>query len=131
MHDAMPIAEVVRTLQYDFGQLREVGQRILCSIDCCDVEKAKDDLVAFQVIQDSHFWFQNRMMEAADYPDMEEHIRCHERLHAVLVAINKVLSSGRFSALTVEVARFIEESLAHIDEMDDPFQEFLMRGNPD
>jgi hemerythrin len=131
MHDAMPVAEIVRTLQYDYEQLREVGGRILQSIECCDVERARDDLLEFQILQDGHFWFQNRLMEAAAYPDLEEHIRCHERLHTVLLAINRVLCSGRFSALTSEVARFIEESLSHIDEMDDPFEEFLIRDNPD
>lgn len=127
MNDAMPVAEMIKTLSYDHERLREVGTRILNAIECCNVESACGDLLEFQLIQDSHFWFQNRLMEAASYPAMEEHMRCHERLHRILIAINGVLCSGRFSALTTDLASFIEQSLAHIPEMDDPFHEFLVQ----
>lgn len=126
MHDAMPVAEMINTLSYDHDRMREVGERILAAIECCDVEAARGDLLEFQLIQDSHFWFQDRLMEAAGYPQMEEHVRCHRRLNAILMAINGVLCSGRFSALTGELAEFIEESLAHIHEMDEPFHDYLI-----
>ncbi|MEN8195548.1 MAG: hypothetical protein ABFS30_03420 [Pseudomonadota bacterium] len=127
MNDAMPVADMIKTLSYDHERLREVGARILDAIECCNVECACGDLLEFQLIQDSHFWFQNRLMEAASYPAREDHIRCHKRLHTILIAINGVLCTGRFSALTVDLASFIEESLAHIHEMDDPFHEFLIQ----
>lgn len=127
MNDAMPVAEMIKTLSYDHERLREVGARILEAIECCNVESACGDLLEFQLIQDSHFWFQNRLMEASYYPARDEHIRCHERLHRILIAINGVLCSGKFSALTTDLASFVEESLAHIPEMDDPFHEFLIR----
>lgn len=126
MNDAMPVADMIRTLQYDHERLREVGARILEAIECCCVESACRDLLEFQLIQDSHFWFQNRLMEAASYPAREDHIRCHDRLHRILIAINGVFCSGRYSALTTDLASFIEESLEHIPEMDDPFHDFLI-----
>lgn len=127
MHDAMPVAEMIHTLSYDHDRMRDVGSRILDAIECCNVEAARDGLLEFQFIQDSHFWFQNRLMEAADYPQAAEHIRSHDRLATVLLAINGVLCTGRFSALTDEVAAIIRESLDHIDEMDQPFHEFLVQ----
>jgi hemerythrin len=127
MNDAMPVADMIRTLNYDHERLREVGKRILDAIECCNVQSACGDLLEFQLIQDSHFWFQNRLMEAASYPDREDHIRCHDRMLRILTAINGVLCSGRFTALTTDLASFIEESLAHIPEMDEPFHEFLIR----
>jgi hemerythrin len=126
MHDAMPVAEIIRTLQYDHERMREIGARILSAIGKCDVNCACGDLLEFQLVQDSHFWFQNRLMEAADYPDMEEHVRCHERLHNILIAVNGALCSGRYSTLTDELAAFIEEALAHITEMDEPFHDYLI-----
>jgi hemerythrin len=126
MNDAMPVAEMIKTLRYDHDRLREVGARILAAIECCDIEEARGDLLEFQLIQDSHFWFQDRLMEAANYPDTESHVRCHKRLNSILMAVNGVLCSGRFSALTAELAGFIEESLDHIHEMDDPFHKFLI-----
>lgn len=126
MNDAMPVAEMIKTLSYDHDRMREVGKRILEAIECCDVEAARDDLLEFQLIQDSHFWFQDRLMKAADYPDTEQHVRRHKRLNSILMAVNGVLCSGRFSALTNELAAFLEESLAHIDEMDHPFHKFLI-----
>ena len=126
MHDAMPVAEMIRTLEYDYDRMREIGARILAAIECCDVKCACGDLLEFQLVQDSHFWFQNRLMEAADYPQMEDHVSSHERLNCILVAINGALCSGRFSSLTGELADFIEEALAHISEMDEPFHEFLL-----
>lgn len=126
MRDAMPVAEMIRTLSYDHDRMREVAGRILKAIDCCDVESARGDLLEFQLIQDGHFWFQNRLMEAAGYPEADEHIRCHERLATVLTAVNGVLCSGRFSVLTDQLAAFVEESLDHIDQMDLPFHDFLI-----
>lgn len=126
MHDAMPVAEMIRTLQYDYKRMREIGARILAAIESCEVNCACSDLLEFQLVQDSHFWFQNRLMEAADYPQTEEHVNCHERLNGILVAINGALCSGRFSALTVDLADFVEESLAHISDMDEPFHEYLI-----
>ena len=126
MNDAIPVAKMIVTLSEDCGQLRELGARILAAIECCDVEAARGHLLEFQLIQDSHFRFQNRLMEEAAYPAMEEHVRCHERLYAILMAINGALCSGRCSALTAELAAFIEESLAHIHEMDQPFHDFLI-----
>jgi len=127
MNDAMPVAEMIKTLSYDHDRLREVGERILKAIECCNVETACGDLLEFQLIQDSHFWFQDRLMEAAGYPGMEDHVRCHKRLLTILIAINGVLCSGRFSALTTDLASFIEQSLAHIHEMDHPFHDFLIQ----
>ena len=126
MTDAMPVAEMIETLSYDHDRMREIGERILAAIECCDVEAARGDLLEFQLVQDSHFWFQDRLMQAADYPEAQEHARCHQRLNTILMAINGVLCSGRFSALTGELAGFIRESLAHIDEMDEPFHEYLI-----
>ena len=126
MNDAMPVAEMIKTLSYDYDRLRELGSRIIGAIDCCNVESACGDLLEFQLVQDSHFWFQDRLMEAASYPGMEDHVRCHKRLHGILIAINGVLCSGRYSALTADLASFIEESLAHIHEMDHPFHDFLI-----
>ncbi|MBE9557800.1 MAG: hypothetical protein IMF08_13160 [Proteobacteria bacterium] len=127
MNDAMPVADIVKTLSYDHDRMRVVGARVLAAIECCDIESARGDLLEFQLIQDSHFWFQDRLMEAANYPDTADHSRCHKRLNTILMAVNGVLCSGRFSALTEELAAFIEESLAHIHEMDDPFHRFLIK----
>lgn len=126
MHDAMPVAEVIRTLQYDYDRMRDLGARILGAINECDVQCACSDLLELQLVQDGHFWFQNRLMEAAGYPRADEHIRSHDRLNGILVAINGALCSGRFSALSGDLASFIQESLAHIAEMDEPFHEYLM-----
>jgi hemerythrin len=127
MNDAMPVAEMIKTLSYDHDRMREVGARILEAIERREVEAACGDLLEFQLIQDSHFWFQDRLMKAAEYPDAEPHACRHKRMHSVLMAVNGVLCSGRFSTLTDELAAFIEESLAHIHEMDDPFHEFLIK----
>jgi hemerythrin len=127
MNDAMPVAEMIKTLSYDHDRMREVGARILEAIERREVEAACGDLLEFQLIQDSHFWFQDRLMKAAEYPDAEPHACRHKRMHSVLMAVNGVLCSGSFSTLTDELAAFIEESLAHIHEMDDPFHEFLIK----
>jgi hemerythrin len=127
MNDAMPVAEIVKTLSYDHDRMREVGTRLLKAVDSCDFEAVRGDLLEFQLIQDSHFWFQDRLMEAAAYPDTERHMRRHKRLHSILRAVNGVLCSGSFSALSDEFGSFIEESLAHIHEMDDPFHQYLIK----
>lgn len=125
MGDPERIAEMLEALDDDHARLHSLGSSIVHAIDANDVERAAHCLLELQGVQASHFRFEESLMEEADFPGREAHAYSHERLVAALDSINDALNVGRVSRLSQELGAFIENSLAHISELDDGFRSFL------
>ena len=126
MTEQRPIAEILEAHADDHERLHKLGNIILRAILVNDVDKVADCLLELQAAQTSHFRFEERLMEEVGFPDRETHARSHETLTATLGAINQALDLGRFSSLSRELGAFIEDSLAHVAELDEPFRCFLV-----
>ena len=126
MAEPRPIKEILEAHADDHEQLHKLGSTIQRAILANDVDKVADSLLELQASQTSHFRFEERLMEEVGFPDRETHARSHEKLTATLGAINQALGLGRFSSLSRELSAFIEDSLAHIAELDETFRCFLV-----
>lgn len=126
MAEPRPITEIMEALEDDHARLHKLGSTIQQAIEVNDVDSAAHCLLELQVAQTSHFRFEERLMEEAGFPDREAHARSHERQTATLGAINQALDLGRFSSLSRDLGAFIEDSLAHIAELDETFRCFLV-----
>jgi hemerythrin-like metal-binding protein len=126
MTEQRPITEILEAHADDHEQLHQLGCTIQQAILVNDVGKVADCLLELQAVQTSHFRFEERLMEEVGFPDRETHARSHEKLTATLGAINQALDLGRFSSLSRELGAFINDSLAHIEEIDETFRCFLV-----
>jgi hemerythrin-like metal-binding protein len=125
MGDPDRITEMLAALDDDHARLHKLGSNILRAIDANNVDRAAHCLLELQGLQASHFRFEESLMEEAEFPGRDAHADSHERLVAALDSINHALDVGRVSRLSQELGAFIEDSLAHISELDETFQGFL------
>ncbi len=125
MNEPKPIEDMLEALEGDHARLRKLGSTILQAIEVDDVDSAAHCLLQLQVAQTSHFKFEERLMKEAGYPGHEAHARSHARLTETLGAINQTLGFGRFRTLSRDLGAFIQNSLAHVAELDETFREFL------
>jgi hemerythrin len=125
MDEPKPIAAMLEAMEDDHARLHKLGSTIQQAIEVNDVDSAARCLLQLQVAQTSHFRLEERLMEETGFPDRETHARSHERLTGALGAINQALSLGRFSSLSRDLGAFIEDSLAHVAELDETFRYFL------
>ena len=126
MAEPRPIAEILEAHADDHEQLHKLGSTIQQAILVNDVDKVADCLLELQASQTSHFQFEERLMEEVGFPDRETHARSHEKLTATLRAINQALGLGLFSSVSRELGAFIEDSLAHVADLDETFRCFLV-----
>lgn len=125
MDEPKSIAAMLKTLEDDHARLHKLGSTIQQAIEVNDENSAVRHLIKLQVAQASHFWLEERLMEEARFPDHKAHARSHETLTATLRAINQALRLGRFSSVSRDLDAFIEDSRAHVAQIDETFRCFL------
>lgn len=125
MDEPKSVAEMLEALENDHARLHKLGSAIQQAIEVSDKNAAVHGLAKLQVAQASHFWLEERLMEKVRFPDHKAHARKHETLATTLEAITQTLRLDRFSSVSLELDAFIEDSRAHVAELDGTFCCFL------
>lgn len=125
MPNTKSIAEMLDALEEDHKRLHKLGSTVLQALEVNDTDCAAHCLLELQIAQRSHFKFEEQLMKEAGYPGRENHVRSHEQLNATLSAINHALNIDRFRNLSRDLGSFVDDSVAHVRELDEAFQEFL------
>jgi hemerythrin len=68
------------------------------------LKKIFSGLVAYTA---THFATEERLMQQAGYPELEEHRRIHEKMTAKVLALQQEFQQGKVG-LTLEVMKFLE-----------------------
>lgn len=125
MSDQKSIEGMLEALEDDHKRLNKLGSTILQALEVDDTDCAAHCLLELQIAQRTHFELEEKLMAEADYPGRELHTDSHERLNATLSAINQALNIDRFQNLNRDLGSFIDDSIAHVKELDESFLQFL------
>jgi hemerythrin-like metal-binding protein len=118
---------LLEEMKSEHEQLFQLVDRLRDAIDAEDMKLAKHNLLKLQIFQQSHFEHEASLMEQYAYPHTEDHTRRHNALTDTLHSINRLIHVEGLERLSGALADYLETSLTHITEVDQPFQQFLTR----
>ena len=117
--------EFVELILDDHEELRALLETLSSAIAAGDHDGAKQQLLRFQVLEERHFAAEEQAMRSFGFPDYEAHRDHHVRLRDSLAAIGHFLLLEQPKALADSIADYVEQTLAHVEELDRPLESFL------
>ncbi len=115
----------VDLIHSDHSELRELLDRLGNAIAAGDMSLAKQTLLRFQVWEERHFATEEDAMRSFGFPAYESHCDHHESLRDSLAAIGRFLLLEEPSAVHDSIVDYVEQTLAHVEELDRPLEAFL------
>lgn len=117
--------DFVELILSDHEELRGLLERLNKAVSASDHASVKQVLLRLQVWEERHFAAEERAMRSFDYPDYEAHRHHHNALRHSLADIGRFLLLEEPKALHDSIFDYVEETLAHIEELDRPVESFL------
>lgn len=115
----------VEVILQDHAELHDLLEQLKTAVANDHNGHAREVLLRFQVWEERHFAAEEAAMRSFDFPDYEAHRRHHNVLRDALAAIGSYLLLEEPRALHLSVVDYVEQTLAHLEELDGPLESYL------
>lgn len=116
---------LLKEMKSEHDRLIQTVGKLRDALRAGDMDLAKHHLLQLQIFQQSHFEHEDTLMDQYEYPHAADHKSRHNALSETLHKINRLIHVEDMPRLSAALADYLETSLAHIIEVDRPFQKYL------
>ncbi|MDX1710362.1 MAG: hypothetical protein R3316_04425 [Rhodovibrionaceae bacterium] len=114
-----------RLMDGDHGELFSLVEEVRIAIDARDSHRVRQHLLLLYERERQHFAVEEEIMAYFEYAHAERHQQTHEELLTTIEALYRLLVIEDLKEIDMQLAGYLETTLAHTKHADGPLHAFL------